>query len=209
MKVEDKAELLDAIFLYQNGMEVGKLSYAVSLVFDHMVANFENFEEEYQKKCDQKRENAKKRRWKQGSKKKEEKTEQTETTTPLPAPTDEEASQEAKKDAELWEIVEAFVEYKAEHYHQIQHQIKKNGKENYLDKQYSEAEKLVKLVGGIINLKAILKFCLVDDFRKKQILSIRKLRERNKEKVPYYEVIVDQIKDWKPPPSKVAKIPTV
>lgn len=195
MNSEDKAELLDAIFSYQNWIEVWKLSYAVSLVFDHMISYFEKSKQEYEQKCEQQRENAKKRWKKEGSKKGEDK--KNDETTPL----------SVSKDWELLEIVEKFVENK-ENYHQIQYQIKKNWKEAYIRKQYDEAEKLVKIVWWKDNLKAILQFCLLDDFRKNQILSIKKLRDKNKDKVPYYEVIIDKIKTRKPQ-NKVAKIPTV
>jgi hypothetical protein len=43
-----------------------------------------------------------------------------------------------------------------------------------------------------------LKFIKQDEFRSKQILSISKLRKKNKEWIPYMVLMIDRIKSYKP-----------
>jgi hypothetical protein len=68
-----------------------------------------------------------------------------------------------------------------------------------------EAEKIIKQI-WLETFTTILSFIKQDDFRSKQILSIAKLNRKNSDGVPYYVVIMDKIKQYKP---KVISIPTV
>lgn len=87
----------------------------------------------------------------------------------------------------------------------IQYLINKQWENQYIYSQMLEAEKIVKKV-WFDTLITILAFIKQDDFRSKQILSIAKLNRKNKDGVPYYIVIMDKIKEWKP---NVISIPTV
>ena len=68
-----------------------------------------------------------------------------------------------------------------------------------------EAEKVIKKI-GIQNFTTVLSYIKQDEFRSKQILSIAKLNRKDKDGVPYYVIIMDKIKQYKP---KVISIPTV
>ena len=68
-----------------------------------------------------------------------------------------------------------------------------------------EAEKVIKQI-GIQNFTTVLSYIKQDEFWSKQILSIAKLNRKDKDGVPYYVIIMDKIKQYKP---KVISIPTV
>lgn len=87
----------------------------------------------------------------------------------------------------------------------ISYLVNKQWENQYIYSQMLEAEKIVKKV-WFDTLITILTFIKQDDFRSKQILSIAKLNRKNKDGVPYYIVIMDKIKEWKP---NVISIPTV
>ena len=90
-------------------------------------------------------------------------------------------------------------------YTSINYQINKKWKEKYLEEQIIEAEKLIKKI-WFQTFQVILQYLPHDDFRSKNILSIAKLNKKNKDGVPYYAVIMDRIKQYRP---KVVSIPTV
>ena len=83
--------------------------------------------------------------------------------------------------------------------------IKKQWEEKFMNSQVEEAEKLIKKI-WFERLKIILNYIPQDDFRCKNILSIAKLNKVNKDWVPYYIIIMDKIKQYRP---KVISIPTV
>ena len=74
-----------------------------------------------------------------------------------------------------------------------------------MNSQVEEAEKLIKKI-WFERLKIVLNYIPQDEFRCKNILSIAKLNKVNKDWVPYYIIIMDKIKQYKP---KVISIPTV
>lgn len=82
-------------------------------------------------------------------------------------------------------------------YTSINYQINKKWKEKYLEEQIIEAEKLIKKI-WFQTFQVILQYLPHDDFRSKNILSIAKLNKKNKEWVPYYAVIMDRIKQYRP-----------
>lgn len=87
----------------------------------------------------------------------------------------------------------------------IQYLINSQWEQNYIYTQMKEAEKIIEKV-WLETFMIILAFIKQDDFRNKQILTIAKLNRKNKDGVPYYVVIMDLIKNFKP---KVVSIPTV
>ena len=107
----------------------------------------------------------------------------------------------------LYKIIKYFITNKSL-YPQISYQIKKKWLKQYLVEQYKEAEKLEKEI-WLDSLKTILNFCIVDDFWKNQILSVKKLNEKNKDKVPYYLVISEKILQRNTVKPNVCSIPTV
>ena len=90
-------------------------------------------------------------------------------------------------------------------YTSINYQINKQWKEKYIESQIEEAEKLIKKI-WFQTFQVILNYLPHDEFRSKNILSIAKLNKKNKDGVPYYIVMMDKIKQYKP---KVISIPTV
>lgn len=108
----------------------------------------------------------------------------------------------------LYNIIKYYTTNKSI-YPQIKYLIDKKWFDAYVEEQYKEWVILKKKI-WLENLKTILKFCLTDEFRKNQILSIRKLNEKNKDKVPYYLVISEKLllnKDAQT--NNVCSIPTV
>lgn len=97
----------------------------------------------------------------------------------------------------LYYLVEIFTREKITNYKQIYTLSKKNWEKKYFYTQYLEAEKITKKT-WIETFETILKFCLVDDFWKNQILSVAKLNKKNKDWAYYYDVMIDKIKEWKP-----------
>ena len=87
----------------------------------------------------------------------------------------------------------------------ISYLINKQWEEKYIASQMKEAEKIIKQV-WLETFTTILNYIKQDDFWSKQILSIAKLNRKNKEWVPYYIVMMDNIKNYTP---KVIHIPTV
>ena len=82
-------------------------------------------------------------------------------------------------------------------YTSINYQIKKQWKEKFLNTQVEEAEKLIKKI-WFQTFQTILQYLPHDDFWSRNILSIAKLNKKNKEWVPYYAVIMDRIKQYRP-----------
>jgi len=77
----------------------------------------------------------------------------------------------------------------------VAYQIKDRWYETVIQSYADEARKLInidKLTEE--QLKTIIDFVLQDDFWNKQILSMWKLRAKNKEKIPYYLVMIDKLK---------------
>jgi len=89
----------------------------------------------------------------------------------------------------------------------IKYQLSIN--KDYLKSQSAELDKLIKDWYSLESIKTVLNFIKHDEFRKKQILSIKKLREKNKEWVPYIVVMIEKIKQRTPPKQSVAFIPWI
>lgn len=104
--------------------------------------------------------------------------------------------------SKLYYLVELFTREKITNYKQIYTLSKKNWEKKYFYAQYLEAEKITKKT-WIGTFETILKFCLVDDFWKNQILSIAKLNKKNKDWAYYYDVMIDKIRERKPPTQTV------
>lgn len=104
--------------------------------------------------------------------------------------------------SKLYYLVELFTREKITNYKQIYTLSKKNWEKKYFYTQYLEAEKITKKT-WIETFETILKFCLVDDFWKNQILSIAKLNKKNKDWAYYYDVMIDKIRERKPPTQTV------
>lgn len=84
-----------------------------------------------------------------------------------------------------------FIDKKKD-YVQVQNQI---SKPDYIQKQCNEVRKLMDIDGLSENdIKALIAFAVDDDFWKDQILSISKLRKKNKDGVPYWAVLGDKVK---------------
>lgn len=104
----------------------------------------------------------------------------------------------------LYDIVYTYIYSNIETWN-ISYLVKTHWEKNYIYSQMLEAEKIIKQV-WLETFKTILAFIKQDDFRNKQILTIKKLNKKNSDGVPYYVVIMDKIKNYTP---KVISIPTV
>jgi len=105
---------------------------------------------------------------------------------------------------QLYDIVNKYITSNINTWN-ISYLVKKHWELNYIYSQMLEAEKVIKQV-WLQNFITILSYIKQDEFWNNQILSIAKLNRKNKDGVPYYIVIMDKIKEYKP---KVISIPTV
>lgn len=69
---------------------------------------------------------------------------------------------------------------------------------NYLESQMVAVDKLIKQGYPLEVIKLALMFIKQDKFWSKNILSVKKLLEKNKDGIPYMVVIIDQMKNYKP-----------
>lgn len=91
--------------------------------------------------------------------------------------------------------VEDFILFQKNNIPWINYQIEKQWEGIYLQKQYEAYNKILSINKIDSNsLNRILEFIKQDRFRNKQIWSITKLLEKNKEWVPYWVVMIDKIK---------------
>lgn len=103
--------------------------------------------------------------------------------------------------------VEDFIIFQKDNIPWIKYQIEKQWEDNYLQKQYQAYNKIIstnKITP--LNLDRILEFVKQDKFRNKNIWSITKLLDKNKEWVPYWVVMIDKIKTKIDESPKVFKI---
>lgn len=105
---------------------------------------------------------------------------------------------------QLYDIVNRYITSNINTWN-ISYLVKKHWELNYIYSQMLEAEKVIKQV-WLQNFITILSYIKQDEFWNNQILTIAKLNRKNKDGVPYYIVIMDKIKEYKP---KVISIPTV
>ena len=104
----------------------------------------------------------------------------------------------------LYDIVYKFI-YSNINTWNISYLINKHWEQTYLYTQMKEAEKIINQV-WLETFTTILSFIKQDDFRNKQILTIKKLNKKDSDGVPYYILMMEKIKNYKP---KVISIPTV
>lgn len=104
----------------------------------------------------------------------------------------------------LYDIVYRYIQSNI-HTGNISYLVNKQWETKYIYSQMLEAEKIIKKV-WLETFTTILSFIKQDEFRSKQILSIGKLNRKNSDGVPYYVVMMDKIKQYRP---KVVSIPTV
>ena len=69
---------------------------------------------------------------------------------------------------------------------------------NYLETQWEAVDKLVKQWYTLETIKTVLKFIKQDQFWNKNILSVKKLLEKNKDWIQYMIVMIERIKEFKP-----------
>lgn len=98
-----------------------------------------------------------------------------------------------KKDFSEYQFVNEFIDPENP---SIAYQMKKN--ENYLLQQYSEIDKLNKDWFDNAIIQVVLNYIKQDKFRSKNILSISKLRKKDKDGVPYIVRMIEKIKNYKP-----------
>ena len=118
--------------------------------------------------------------------------------------TDEALTIYINNNTQLYDIVNRYITSNINTWN-ISYLISKHWELNYIYTQMKEAEKVIKQI-GIQNFTTILSYIKQDEFWSKQILSIAKLNRKDKDGVPYYVIIMDKIKQYKP---KVISIPTV
>ena len=70
--------------------------------------------------------------------------------------------------------------------------------ENYAESQMVAVDKLIKQGYPLEVIKLALMYIKQDKFWSKNILSVKKLLEKNKDGIPYMVVIIDQMKNYKP-----------
>ena len=88
---------------------------------------------------------------------------------------------------------------------QIKYQISKN--KDYIESQYKVIDLLLKDWYKLDAIQLVLMFIKQDAFWSKQILSVKKLREKDKNWVPYIVRMIDLIRNYKAPESKIWILP--
>ena len=69
---------------------------------------------------------------------------------------------------------------------------------DYFNKQMMEVDKIIKDWYDILTIKTVVAYIKQDSLRGKNIKSISKLRQKNKEWIPYMIVMLDKIKNYVP-----------
>ena len=98
-----------------------------------------------------------------------------------------------KKDLSEYQFVDQFIDPSNP---SVAYQMQKS--DDYLLKQYAEIDKLNKDWFDNATIQVVLQYIKQDKFRSKNILSIRKLREKDKDGVPYIVRMIEKIKQFKP-----------
>ena len=98
-----------------------------------------------------------------------------------------------KKNVDEYSFVDQFIDPTNP---SIAYQLKKD--KDYLLKQYAEIDKLNKDWFDNATIQIVLQYIKQDEFRSKNILSIRKLREKDKNGIPYIVRMIEKIKNFKP-----------
>ena len=98
-----------------------------------------------------------------------------------------------KNDVEKYSFVDHFINPQNP---SIAYQMNKD--HDYLLKQYAEIDKLNKDWFDNATIQIVLEYIKQDEFRSKNILSIRKLREKDKNWIPYIVRMIEKIKNYKP-----------
>ena len=93
----------------------------------------------------------------------------------------------------FYEFVDNFIDPEIP---QIKYQISKNN--NYIESQYKTIDLLIKDWYTLEAIQTVLAYVKQDDFRSKQILSVKKLREKDKNWIPYIVRMIEKIQQWKP-----------
>lgn len=96
-------------------------------------------------------------------------------------------------DPEFYFFVDQFIDPEVP---QIKYQLSKNP--GYLQDQYKEVDKLIKDWYTQEAIQTVLAYVKQDDFRSKQILSVKKLRAKDKDWIPYIVRMIEKIQQWKP-----------
>jgi len=85
---------------------------------------------------------------------------------------------------------------------QIKYQIEQKW-DSYFQKQYEEINRLIKDWYDIKTIQIVLQFIRQDDFWRKNIMSISKLRQKDKNGIPYIVRMISAIQNWKPKEKEV------
>lgn len=92
-------------------------------------------------------------------------------------------------------LIENFIN---ENQSQIAYQIKIKWRDKYYASQAGELEKLIKDWYNLETIQTVCQFIKQSDFRSKNIMSIKKLREKDKEWIPWMVRMIAEIQRWKP-----------
>ena len=91
-------------------------------------------------------------------------------------------------------FVDKFIETQSKH-PSIKYQIQKQGKDKYKGSQYKVTDLLIKDWFTMEQIQLAMLYVLKDDFWNKNIQSVKKLRDKNKDWVPYIVVMLDKAKE--------------
>ncbi len=108
----------------------------------------------------------------------------------------EKSSAKKEKENEIYNVYDFVEDFIDKNNWTIQYLINKD--KDYIKKQGQYVDKLIKQWYDIETIKTVLNFIKQDNFWKNQILSIKKLTEKNKDWVPYIVVMIEKIKEYKP-----------
>lgn len=205
---EQNWKLLKMMRSYHNGEKYEPNDFVVEIAFEQFKNQFDRDLETYNNVCERNASNWAK--WWRPKKNPENPSGFSETQRNPEKPKkadkdkDTDTDKEKDKDKEKKELkesnlyikgVEDFILFQKNNIPWINYQIEKQWEGAYLQKQYEAYNKILSINKIDSNsLNRILEFIKQDRFRNKQIWSITKLLEKNKEWVPYWVVMIDKIK---------------
>lgn len=100
-------------------------------------------------------------------------------------------SSKISKQTVQYNFVSEFVNQQKS-FHQVEYQIKKHWMENYLHKQNDAVRLLLKDWYTLENIKLVLGYVLWSEFRRNQVMTVTKLRSKNKDKIPRISILLDK-----------------
>jgi hypothetical protein len=215
MSDEQSWLLFKTIINYSNNLEIGQLDQLTKVVFSKIKKTMDDDDVKYKEICEKRKkaiqERYNKYKWKEKDTnvykwiQKDTNVYKTsdvyyDTDTDTDTDTDYSSKWSIKEreagiyDEKVMGMVKKFTSIKENAYNETKAVIKKITLEKYLDNQYKSVTKLIKQWHSFEEIESVAIFCTKDGFWQKQVKSLCKLDQSNKDWVKYINVLLDKIK---------------